>query len=85
MPACNVDEDLNKIPVLNEVEIAPDGDVWVGGECGRLWQLIRPTMDRAQEPDRRAHLRHVDPAADTGFLACQRANRSGWSIVRFTP
>jgi photosystem II stability/assembly factor-like uncharacterized protein len=86
IPACNVDENLGAVPVLNEVEIAADGDVWAAGECGRVWQYTSALgwLERKSQTD--AHVYGMSfPAADTGFLACQRASRTGPSIVRYRP
>jgi hypothetical protein len=67
-PACDVDEDLDKIPVLNEVEIAPDGDVWIGGEM-RPAVAVRPAgqwIEQKSSTD--AHVLGLSvPPNDTGF------------------
>jgi len=37
--ACTVGGDLGRIPILNEIAVnASNGDIWVGGECGRVWR-----------------------------------------------
>jgi photosystem II stability/assembly factor-like uncharacterized protein len=84
--ACDAGEDLMRIPVLNEVEIAPDGDVWIGGECGRVWQFVSPSTWIEHKSETDAHVVGLSvPLADTGFLGCHRANRTGSSVVRFRP
>jgi photosystem II stability/assembly factor-like uncharacterized protein len=50
-PRCTIGDDL-LYSVLSEVEIAPNGDVWVAGMCGRVWKYassawspVRSQMD----------------------------------------
>jgi len=40
LAACTVGGDLGRIPILNEIVVnATNGDLWVGGECGRVWRM----------------------------------------------
>lgn len=86
-PTCDVGADLEHIPVLNEVEIAPDGDVWIAGECGRIWQHVPASTGWIEhKSDTDSHVRGMSfPAADIGFLGCHRASNTGQSIIRFRP
>jgi hypothetical protein len=31
-------DDLDEVPALIEAEIDPSGNLWVGGQCGRVWR-----------------------------------------------
>jgi photosystem II stability/assembly factor-like uncharacterized protein len=85
-PECSVGESPTSVSVLTQIEIAPGGAIWVGGQCGRLW---RSTDGASWSPVRSmtdAHIRGMSfPAADTGFVAGHRPNRTGNSIVRVIP
>jgi photosystem II stability/assembly factor-like uncharacterized protein len=86
IPACDAGDDLGRVPVLTEVEIAPDGDVWIAGECGRLWQLVPPSTWIEHKSQTDAHVLGLSvPAADTGFLAGHRIGRTGSAVVGFRP
>jgi hypothetical protein len=75
-----------QVPVLSQIEAAPDGDLWIGGECGRVWQFTPPSLWVEHKSQTDAHVQGLSvPAPDTGMLACQRSSRTGWSIVRFRP
>jgi len=42
MPACTIGGDLDRpeILVLNQIAVnSSNGDIWVGGECGRVWRF----------------------------------------------
>lgn len=84
---CTIGDAATAVPILMEVEIAPGGAIWVGGQCGKLWKSadggvnwnsVRSLTD--------AHVHGMSfPAADTGFAACHRASRSGHCVVRILP
>lgn len=86
---CDVGEIPNAVEVLTEVEIAPGGDVWVGGQCGRLW---RSTNGTSWSPFRSASDAHVygmsfvpTSGGYVGYVAGHRANRTCQSLVRVIP
>jgi photosystem II stability/assembly factor-like uncharacterized protein len=81
--ACDVGFDLARIPVVNEVEIAPNGDVWVGGECGRVWMKSAGGnwIERKTHTD--SHVLGMSfAAADRGYLGCHRQSQTQQSVVR---
>lgn len=84
---CAIGDAATSVPVLTEVEIAPGGAVWIGGQCGKLWKSTDGGVNwisvRSQTD---AHVRGMSfPAADTGFIACHRQNRSGHCVIRILP
>ncbi len=83
---CAVGDAATSVEVLTEVEIAPGGAIWVGGQCGKLWKSTDGSTWNSVRSSTDAHVRGMSfPAADTGFAACHRQNRSGHSIVRIAP
>ena len=84
---CAIGDAATSVPVLTEVEIAPGGAVWIGGQCGKLWKStdgganwlsVRSLTD--------AHVRGMSFLAEnTGFIACHRQNRSGHCVIRILP
>jgi photosystem II stability/assembly factor-like uncharacterized protein len=84
-PPCTVGDDLDSVPILNRVEVAPGGDVWVGGECGRVWRLHAGIWDQYKSQTD-AHIRGLSFPLDAyGFAVGFTAGRSAWSVVQFHP
>jgi hypothetical protein len=83
---CSVGESPTDVPVLNEIEIAPGGAIWAGGQCGRLWRSTDGVQWSAVRSATDAHVRGMSfYAADSGFVAGHRTSRTGHSIVAITP
>jgi photosystem II stability/assembly factor-like uncharacterized protein len=85
-PECSVGESPTSVSVLTQIEIAPGGAIWVGGQCGRLWRSADGASWTPVRSMTDAHIRGMSfPAADTGFVAGHRPNRTGNCIVRVIP
>lgn len=83
---CNVGESPTTADVLGEIEIAPGGAVWVGGQCGRLWRSSDGVAWNSVRSMTDAHVLGMSfIAANSGFVAGHRSNRTGHSIVRIVP
>ena len=84
---CAIGDAATAVPVLTEVEIAPGGAIWVGGQCGKLWKSTDGGANwNSVRSQTDAHVRGMSfPAADTGFIACHRQNRSGHCVIRIVP
>ncbi len=83
--SCVIGDDLESIPVLKCVALTPNGDVWTGGECGRVWRLDASlgqwTPVRSQTS---AHIRGLSfPANSVGFGAALSNDYAAYSIVRY--
>jgi hypothetical protein len=84
--ACDAGEALGMFPILNEVEVDPGGNVWVAGECGRVWRGPGGSSWLEKKSQTDSNVRGMSfPGADLGFLACHRSTRTGHCIVRVVP
>jgi hypothetical protein len=88
--ACNVGNGITEVPVLNSVKIAPGGDVWVGGQCGRIWMRSAATgiwTDPPLKTQTDAHILGMSFAplsgGYVGYLACFRKDQTQFCIVRY--
>ncbi len=83
-PECKTGAALDGFPVLNEVEIAPNGAVWVGGACGRIW--VRSTSGTWTEVKSQTDAHVVGfsfvPGGTAGFVAGYRSSDTQQCIVR---
>jgi photosystem II stability/assembly factor-like uncharacterized protein len=85
IPACTAGTDLGRIAVLNRVKVSPSGDVWAGGECGRVWRLSGGTWSE-QKSQTDAHVLGISlPTASVGYFGCHRQSDTQQSIVTFPP
>lgn len=84
---CAIGDAATAVPVLTEVEIAPGGAIWIGGQCGKLWKSTDGGVNwNSVRSQTDAHVRGMSfPAADTGFIACHRQSRSGHCVIRIVP
>ena len=93
IPDCTTGEDLTEVAVLTAVAVAPGGDLWIGGKCGRVWRGswngsgLALTSYKSQTS---AHVRGMSfvsdpsqPAGYVGYLACWRKGEEAQSVVRF--
>jgi len=91
VPDCPVLEaGENRIAVLNQVEIAPGTlDVFVGGECGRVWKLQAspPAWIELKSQTSAGIVGMSMPASNVGYFAAHRQDDLGTShsIVRYNP
>jgi photosystem II stability/assembly factor-like uncharacterized protein len=71
---------------LNQVCIAPDANVWIGGDCGRLWKWsVGSSTLTSVKSKTDARIRGISfPTASIGYLGCHTGSRSGQSVVRVT-
>jgi hypothetical protein len=89
--ACSVGNGITEVPVLNSVKIAPGGDVWVGGQCGRVWMRSASNSSWTVGPLKTqtdAHILGMSfvPLAGggyVGYLACFRKDQTQYCIVRY--
>ena len=78
------------IAVLNQVEFAPGTqDVFVGGDCGRVWKLqASPSAFISLKSQTSAGIRGISfPSSSVGYFAAHRTDGLGNShaIVRYNP
>jgi hypothetical protein len=90
-PSCTAGEDLESIDVLNEVEVAPaTGDLWVAGECGRVWELLASSgqwVEHKSGTDAHVVGMSIVPRIPPNpgyfvYLAGQRASQTQQCLVR---
>jgi hypothetical protein len=86
-PLCVTGENYDGVPILNEVEIAPNtGEVWVGGACGRLWVRHTNGSWTQVKSQTDAHVVGMSfvPAGSSaaGYIGAFRTNKSQQCIVR---
>jgi hypothetical protein len=86
VPPCTVGIAADGVPVLSEVEIDPSGDIWLGGQCGRLWRSTNGlTWVGPMKSQTDAHVQGMSfPVAGTGFVAGYRASETQQSVIRVT-
>jgi photosystem II stability/assembly factor-like uncharacterized protein len=86
-PECDVLEVGDGGAILNEVEILPNGDVMVGGDCGRVWQLKQSGSTWMElKSSLSSHICGMSfPRSDLGYVGGQRHDLLGNShaITRF--
>jgi photosystem II stability/assembly factor-like uncharacterized protein len=77
-PACSVGGALGVNPVLVEIAVnTANGDIWVGGECGRVWHYSSANgwVERKSQTD--GHVRGLSlTAAGNLFLSSFRASET---------
>jgi len=85
--SCTVGDDLESVSPLNRVKIAPGGEIWVAGECGRVWTFTPGAGSGSWNPRKSqtdAHIRGLSfPLAGNGFAAAFRAATSAYSVVGY--
>ncbi len=83
-PECRTGVALEEVPVLSEIEIAPNGAVWTGGACGRMW--VRSTSGSWTEVKSQTDAHVVGwsfvPGGTAGFVAGHRSSDTQQCIVR---
>jgi hypothetical protein len=85
--ACTAGTDLGRISVLNRVRVAPSGEVWTGGECGRVWRLTGGTWQE-EKSQTDAHVLGITFPVGTpavGYFGCHRQSDTQHSIVTYVP
>jgi hypothetical protein len=83
--ACVVGNALGAAP-LNQIAVTPNGELWAGGECGRLWRFTGGPFWTQAKSQTDAHIVHM--AVTTGgyiYITGARANLTGSVIVRWKP
>ncbi len=85
--ACNVGGDLDRIPLLNEIAgNAANGDLWVGGECGRVWRYTISGGWTSVKSQTDGHVQGLSltPSGHV-FLASMRQSWTQQGVTRWTP
>jgi hypothetical protein len=84
--ACTAGKDLRRISVLNRVRVAPSGDVWTGGECGRVWRLTGGNWQEEKSMTD-AHVLGISfpPGTTVGYFGCHRQSDTQHSVVSYSP
>jgi photosystem II stability/assembly factor-like uncharacterized protein len=84
--ACTVGFDLNTVAVLNRIAINPsNGDLWVGGECGRVWHFTNGAwIQRKSQTSAHVYGMSATPGGYV-YLGCMRHDNTQQCIVRWHP
>jgi hypothetical protein len=86
---CNTGSDLGRIPILNRIEVnQASGDIWVGGECGRVWSRRPPAVTSWEEHKSQSDSHIVSMSMTPGgylYLGMFRASETNSAIVRWRP
>jgi hypothetical protein len=87
VPGCTIGDDLDRIPVLNRVAVDPvSGDIWTGGECGRVWRFTNSTGWNELKSTTSSHVKGLSLTSNHYlFVACQRQTGEQQNIVRWHP
>jgi len=82
---CNIGDVLGA-PPLSSIALATNGDVWVGGECGRVWRLDSTGNWEPIKSQTDRHILDLAAAPDAYVYATSmRANLTGPGLVRWNP
>ncbi len=84
--ACAVGDALGDYPPLNQIAVTPNGELWAGGECGRLWRFTGGTSWIQAKSQTDAHI--VNMSVTPGgyiYITGARQNLTGSAIVRWHP
>jgi photosystem II stability/assembly factor-like uncharacterized protein len=87
VPACTIGGDLDRVPVLNRVAInATTGDIWTGGECGRVWRYTTTGGWAQLKSQTSSHVQgmSITPGGYV-YLGCYRQSGEQECIVRWHP
>lgn len=90
-PKCQVGGNLrggeattgSTIPVLNRIAIAPNGHIWVGGECGRVWKYDSSTWTEFKSQTDTNLLGISFPTSTEGFFVGYRFVETSQALVRY--
>jgi photosystem II stability/assembly factor-like uncharacterized protein len=80
---CDIGANPTQVEPLTEVEIASPSSVWIGGQCGRVWQFDGSSWTEYKSQTD-SHVWGMSfPTADRGYVACHRENNTQSAIVRY--
>ena len=86
IPACMVSGDLTRIPVLNEIAVnAANGDIWVGGECGRLWRYTSAGGWNELKSQTDGHVVGISLAGGYAYVQAYRMTNTQQVMTRSVP
>ena len=71
------------IPVLNRIAITASGDLWVGGECGRVWRYSSSTWAEYKSQTDTNFLGISFPTNTEGFFVGYRFAETSQALVRY--
>lgn len=87
IPACTIGLDLGTKPVLHRIAInASNGDIWVGGECGRVWHYSTGGGWIERKSQTSSHV--VGMNVTSGgyvYATCMRHDNTQQCLVRWHP
>jgi hypothetical protein len=71
-------------PVLRSLALISSSNLWVGGECGRVWHYASSTWTE-HKSNTDAHIRGISfpPGSSTGFFIGYRYFQTTQALVRF--
>jgi len=85
--ACTVGGDLGRIPILNEIATnASNGDLWVGGECGRVWRMTSSGTWTEFKSQTSGHVIGMSLTSSGHlYVSSMRQDETQHGLVRWTP
>ena len=89
-PLCTTNDpatDLVATPILIEAEIdASSGDLWVGGQCGRIWKRSSGGAWTEFKSQMETHIEGISiPSSAYGYFGGLRQEQPSQGIVRYHP
>ncbi len=84
VPECTVGESPAEVEPLTEVEVLSTTNVWIGGQCGRVWQWNGSAwIEHKSQTD--AHVWGMSFVSGTsGFISGQRRSNTQSAIVKYS-
>jgi hypothetical protein len=90
-PKCQVGGNLrdgegttgSTIPVLNRIAIPAAGDIWVAGECGRVWRYVSPSWIEFKSQTDTNILGVSFPTTTEGYFVGYRYSETSQALVRY--
>jgi photosystem II stability/assembly factor-like uncharacterized protein len=87
VPECTIGGDLGRVPVLNQIATnSTNGDIWTGGECGRVWRYTTANGWAELKSQTSSHVQgmSITPGGYV-YLGCYRQSGEQECIVRWHP
>lgn len=86
LPECTLlaENEPNVTPVLNEVEVVSATEIWLAGQCGRVWRYDGTNLvEFKSQTDGHVWGMSITPLGDRGYLALQRRTTTSTGLVRY--
>jgi photosystem II stability/assembly factor-like uncharacterized protein len=85
--SCTIGTDLGRIPILNEIAVNPStNDIWVGGECGRVWRRTGSGSWSELKSQTSGHVVGLSlTASGHVYASTMRQNETQQGLTRWNP